>query len=60
MVVGSGTAAFYAGQHGVTASWARTFPGTVTVYSVACRPVGLLPGRTWVLLAPPGTRVTAS
>jgi hypothetical protein len=60
VVVGSGTTALYAGQHGATATWTRKYPGTVTVYAVGTRPVGLLPGRTWVLLVPTGTRVAAS
>ncbi len=59
-VVGTGPAAVYAGQHGASVVWTRRFPGVVTVYTSGPQPVGLLPGRTWVLLVPKGTRVTAS
>jgi len=58
--VGSGTAVLYAGQHGLGVSWLRLYPGVVTVYKRGVQPVGLLPGRTWVLLVPAGTRVAAS
>jgi Protein of unknown function (DUF3048) N-terminal domain/Protein of unknown function (DUF3048) C-terminal domain len=58
--VGTGPAAVYAGQHGASVVWTRRFPGVVTVYTAGPQPVGLLPGRTWVLLVPKGTRVTSS
>jgi hypothetical protein len=58
--VGTGPAAVYAGQHGASVVWTRRFPGVVTVYTTGPQPVGLLPGRTWVLLVPRGTRVTAA
>ena len=60
IVVGHGAAKVIAGQHGVTATWSRQYPGIVTVYASGPRPVGLLPGRTWVLLVPSGTTVTTS
>ncbi len=60
VVVGSGTAKVFAGQHGASTTWSRRFPGIVTVYAAGPRPVGLLPGRTWVLLAPTGTTVAYS
>jgi hypothetical protein len=60
VVTGSGAAAVFAGQHGASTTWSRQFPGTVTVYSIGPRPVGLTPGRSWVLLVPKGTRVTTS
>jgi hypothetical protein len=58
--VGTGAAALYAGQHGAGVVWTRQFPGVVTVYTSGPQPVGLLPGRTWVLLVPKGTKVSAS
>ncbi len=58
--VGTGAAAVYAGQHGASVVWTRRFPGVVTVYTAGPQPIGLRPGRTWVLLVPRGTRVTAS
>jgi len=60
VVVGSGTAKVFAGQHGASTTWSRQFPGIVTVYAAGAHPVGLLPGRTWVLLVPTGTQVAAS
>jgi hypothetical protein len=59
-VVGGGPAAVYAGQHGITAVWSRQFNGVVTNYKAGVVPVGLQPGRTWVLLVPNGTKVTTS
>jgi hypothetical protein len=58
--VGTGPAAVYAGRHGASVVWTRRFPGVVTVYTMGPQPVGLVPGRTWVLLVPKGTRVSAS
>jgi hypothetical protein len=60
LVVGSGLAKVYAGQYGASTTWSRRFPGIVTVYAAGPRPVGLLPGRSWVLLVPTGTRVASS
>lgn len=59
-VIGSGVAAVYAGRHGLSVAWLRLFPGLVTVYKRGIQPVGLVPGRTWVLLVPAGTKVTTS
>ncbi len=59
-VIGSGGAAIYARNHGVNVSWSRLQPGFVTSYRIGINPVGLAPGRTWIVLAPTGTRVTAS
>ena len=60
VTTGSGTAKVFAGQHGASTTWSRRFPGIVTVYTASSRPVGLLPGRTWVLLVPTGTTVVSS
>jgi hypothetical protein len=59
-VIGSGAAAIYARNHGVSVSWSRLQPGFVTSYRIGINPVGLAPGRTWIVLAPTGTRVAAS
>ncbi|MGZ4536478.1 MAG: DUF3048 domain-containing protein [Nocardioidaceae bacterium] len=59
-VVGSGPATVFARDHAVTVAWQRLQPGFVTSYRVGINPVGLAPGRTWILLVPAGTTVTAS
>jgi hypothetical protein len=59
-VVGTGEATVIAGQHAAATIWARAQPGLVTTYTIKNVPVGLVPGRTWVLLVPRGTRLEVS
>ncbi|HEY1644168.1 MAG TPA: DUF3048 domain-containing protein [Streptosporangiaceae bacterium] len=45
----------------VHANWAKPGVSDLTVYTAAGHgPVGFAPGRSWVILAPPGTRVTTT
>jgi Protein of unknown function (DUF3048) N-terminal domain/Protein of unknown function (DUF3048) C-terminal domain len=59
-VVGNGPATVVAGQHAAAAVWLRRQPLQVTSYTVGNIPLGLAPGRTWVLLVPLGTQLEAS
>ena len=59
-VVGNGPATVVAGQHLAVAVWLRRQPLQVTSYTVSGIPLGLAPGRTWVLLVPLGTGLVAS
>jgi hypothetical protein len=56
----SGPGTVVAGPHAVAVTWQRLQPLQITNYLVSNHPVGLLPGRTWVVLAPTGSKVTLS
>jgi hypothetical protein len=59
-VVGNGPATVVAGRHAAAAVWLRRYPLQVTSFTVGSIPLGLAPGRTWVLLVPVRTRLVAS
>lgn len=55
-VVGTGDAWVLAGGKVVMGKWSKASPEAMTAFTDAAgSPVALLPGRTWVLLAPAGT-----
>jgi hypothetical protein len=57
----SGSAAGHRGGTAAGGTWARPFIKKVTVYlDSSGSPMSFQPGSTWVILAPPGTRVSTS
>jgi Protein of unknown function (DUF3048) C-terminal domain/Protein of unknown function (DUF3048) N-terminal domain len=57
----SASAAGHSGGTAAGGTWARPYVGKVTVYlDSSGTPMSFQPGSTWVILAPPGTRVSTS
>lgn len=61
-VVGTGPAVILSGGKLVDATWSKPTPSSVTTYlaSDGSRIIRLLPGQTWVMLAPTGAALTSS
>jgi len=58
-IVGSGPAVVLSGGKLVHATWSKPSPSSITTYQASDgSPVRLLPGQTWVMLAPAGTAIT--
>jgi hypothetical protein len=55
-----GPATVVAGPHALAVTWERAQPLQITNYLVQNHPIGLLPGWTWVVLAPTGSQVALS
>jgi hypothetical protein len=61
LVVGTGTATVVGGGYAAVCTWSRPQPLQITnFFDAHALPVGLAPGRTWIVLAPAGTKVTTS
>jgi hypothetical protein len=59
-IVGSGPAVVLSGGKLVHATWSKPSPSSITTYQASDgSPVRLLPGQTWVMLAPAGTAITS-
>jgi Protein of unknown function (DUF3048) C-terminal domain/Protein of unknown function (DUF3048) N-terminal domain len=60
-IVGTGLATVVGGTSAATCTWSRPQLLNITnYYDAKALPVALTPGRTWVVYAPPGTKVTTS
>jgi Protein of unknown function (DUF3048) C-terminal domain/Protein of unknown function (DUF3048) N-terminal domain len=60
-LVGTGAATVIGNGFAVACTWSRPQPLKITNYfDSRALPVALTPGRTWIILAPAGTKVTAS
>jgi len=55
-----GPATVVTGPHALAVTWQRLQPLETTNYLIDNHPIGLLPGRTWVILAPTGSQVALS
>ena len=61
LIIGSGPGTVVAGGVSVAVSWFRQQLTSITNYvDVHAFPVTLLPGRSWVIFAPPGTKAVTS
>jgi len=60
-LIGSGAAMLFGGGYGAAVTWSRPQPLKITNYfDSRTLGVALMPGRTWIILAPAGTKVTTS
>ena len=61
LIIGSGSGTVVAGGVSVAVSWFRLQLTSITNYvDIHAFPVSLLPGRSWVIFAPPGSKAVTS
>lgn len=60
-IIGTGVATVIGNGFAATCTWSRPQPLQITnFFDAHSLPVALTPGRTWIILAPPGSRATTS